>query len=486
MTLDLTLDRVEARGSRGMTPTAPTRVAAGHRPARLGRNYRLLWSATVISRFGDSLRTPALALLAATLTRDPRALAVVTVAGQLPPLLFGLLGGVYADRWDRRRTMAAVDGLRAVVVAALAVVVATGRAGVGLLALAAFLLAALGALFDAASFAVLPAVVRPDRLAAANGRLQAGTAVAGGLLGAPVAGLLFAAAPPLPFALDALTFAGAAFLALTLTPSLPRSGSYGPDKFVETGQNKGRKCKIAERWGAVWREAWVGVRWVRRDRVVGRVTGLAALTNLAISGLMAVLVLYALDVLRVPEEAYGVFLAGVVLGGLAGALGAGRLAARYGTLPVLRLVLAGQTLALVGLALSRHPVPGGLALAVLAAGTSVWNSLSASYGQRHVPPALLGRVGAAQRVAGLLTAPVGATLAGLAGRAYGVAPVGWAAAATFALATILGWRALRGERIAANKVAGVPCPTGDADAAGETGPAGNNAAEPAGGASVSR
>ncbi|MFG1949720.1 hypothetical protein [Micromonospora sp. NPDC048830] len=112
---------------------------------------------------------------------------------------------------------------------------------------------------------------------------------------------------------------------------------------------------------------------------MGRVTGLAALTNLAISGLMAVLVLYALDVLRVPEEAYGVFLAGVVLGGLAGALGAGRLAARYGTLPVLRLVLAGQALALVG----------------------------------------------------------------LAGRAYGVAPVGWAAAATFALATVLGWRALR-------------------------------------------
>ncbi|MFF5069808.1 MFS transporter [Micromonospora olivasterospora] len=138
-----------------MTPPAPTRAPAeGSRSDRLGRDYRLLWSAAVASRFGDSLRTPALALLAATLTRDPRAVVVVTIAAQLPPMLFGLLGGVYADRWDRRRTMAAVDGLRAAVVAALAVLVATGRAGAGMLALAAFLLAALGTLFDAASFAV--------------------------------------------------------------------------------------------------------------------------------------------------------------------------------------------------------------------------------------------------------------------------------------------------------------------------------------------
>ncbi|PWR09198.1 MFS transporter, partial [Micromonospora sicca] len=171
----------------------------------LGRDYRLLWSAAVSSRFGDALRTPALALLAAMLTRDPRAIAAVTVAGQLPPLLFGLLGGVYADRWDRRRAMASVDGLRAVVVAALAVLVATDRAGVLVLAATAALLATLGTLFDAASFAVLPALVPAAALPTANGRLQAGTALAGGFLGAPLAGLLFTLAAPLPFTLDALT-----------------------------------------------------------------------------------------------------------------------------------------------------------------------------------------------------------------------------------------------------------------------------------------
>ncbi|MFC8299600.1 MFS transporter [Micromonospora orduensis] len=393
----------------------------------LGRDFRLLWCAAVSSRFGDALRTPALALLAAAVTRDPRVIAAVTVVAQVPPLLFGLLGGVYADRWDRRRTMALVDGIRAGVVAALAVAVAVDRAGIVALLVAAFLLAALGTLFDSASFAVLPALVPPAALPRANGRLQAGTAVAGGFLGAPAAGVLFAAAPALPFALDAVTFAVAAVLVLALAPAPVTDPTAG----------------AAAARGSVWGEIVEGVRWLRGHRTLWRVTVLAAWSNLAISGLLAVLVLYALDVLRVPPAGYGLFAASAIVGGLAGALVAGRLAARLGTVPALCAVLAAQTVALTGFALARHPVPGGFALAVFAAGTVVWNSLWASYGQRHVPAGLLGRVGAAQRMVGLLTAPVGAVLAGLVAAAYGTAPVMAAGAVTFALVTVAAWRTLR-------------------------------------------
>ncbi|MBQ1018794.1 MFS transporter [Micromonospora sp. D93] len=388
----------------------------------LGRDFRLLWSAAVSSRFGDALRTPALALLAASVTRDPRVIAAVTVAAQLPPLLFGLLGGVYADRWDRRRTMAVVDGVRAAVVAALAVVVALNRVSVLVLLVVAFLLAALGTLFDSASFALLPSLVPPDALPRANGRLQAGSAVAGGFLGAPAAGVLFAVAPALPFALDAVTFAAAALLVLALSPPpVMRPGT-------------------ARRRGSVWSEIVEGLRWLRAHRTLWRVTVLTAASNLAISGIMAVLVLYALDVLRVPPAGYGLFAAAAIVGGVAGALGAARLAAWLGTVPALRAVLAVETVALTGFALARHPVPGGIALAVFAAGTVVWNSLWASYGQRQVPSELLGRVGAAQRMVGLLTAPLGAALAGLAAASYGTAPVMATAAGTFALVTLAAWR----------------------------------------------
>ena len=190
-----------------------------------------MWTATVVSRFGDAVRGPAMALLAAGLTRDPLALALVVVAGQIPSVLFGLIGGARADRWDRRFTMAVTDGLRCLLVLALAVVVATGQASVPVLVAFALALSTIGTLFDASSFAILPELVPADRLPMANGRLQAGTTVSGGLLGAPVASGLFAVAAALPFTVDAATFAVAAVLAVTLPrPVHPTAATGAPPR----------------------------------------------------------------------------------------------------------------------------------------------------------------------------------------------------------------------------------------------------------------
>ncbi|MEE6311165.1 MFS transporter [Plantactinospora veratri] len=416
-----------------------TARSAAHsvRRTRIG-GFWSLWTATVVSRLGDALRTPALALLAASVSRDPRIVAAVVVAGQLPPLLFGLLGGVYADRWDRRRMMATVDGLRAVLVAGFALLVVTGEVGIAALVGCAFLLGTLGVLFDAAAFAVLPGIVSADRLAVANGRLQAGTAVAGGFVGAPLAGVLFAVAAALPFAVDAVTFAVAALLALTLrpTPVPTRAPTRAPNP-TPTPPLGSAPRPVGPR--ATWRAAGDGLRWIWRDATLRRITGLTMVTNLATSGLIAIIVLYALEVLAVPAAGYGLFMAAAILGALAGGLCAGRIANRLGTLPGLRWVLVAETLAVAALAVARHPVPGAIALAVFSAGTATWNALWSAYGQRNVPAELLGRVGSAQRTVALLAAPVGAILAGALGSAAGLPPVLYAATAVFALATAASW-----------------------------------------------
>ncbi|GIG89131.1 MFS transporter [Plantactinospora endophytica] len=421
-------------------------------PPAYGRFWSL-WTAVVISRLGDALRTPALALLAAALSRDPRAVAAVVVAGQLPPLLFGLVGGVYADRWDRRRTMATVDGLRAVLVAGFALLVATGDTGIVALVGCAFLLASLGVVFDAAAFAVLPGIVPAERLAVANGRLQAGAAVAGGFVGAPLAGVLFVLAAALPFAVDAATFAVAALLALTLKPatrlppeavqahrSLARPSAPAP--FSTTAGKPADRQAAGDRPRRVGRAIGVGLGWIWRDRTLRLITVLSMVTNLATSGLIAIIVLYALEVLAVPAAGYGLFMSAAVLGALVGGLCAGRIATRLGTLPGLRWVLVAETLAVAGLAVARHPVPGAVALAVFSAGTAVWNALWSAYGQRNVPAELLGRVGSAQRTVGLAAAPVGAVGAGLLGSTTGLPSVLYAATAIFALATVASWPSL--------------------------------------------
>ena len=106
----------------------------------LGGLYWRLWSASSASALGDGLRRVALPLLAVHLTTDPRLVALVAAAGTVPWLVFGLPIGALVDRFDRRRTMAAVDLLRTLTVALLAVAVAAGALSIALLVAVTFVL----------------------------------------------------------------------------------------------------------------------------------------------------------------------------------------------------------------------------------------------------------------------------------------------------------------------------------------------------------
>lgn len=172
----MTTDESTAGATAGATPDAPVDApvdapAAEEKPAPArvpawSGGFGRLWSAAVISRFGDSLRTAALPLLAASLTDDPLLIASVTACGYVPWLLFGLLGGAVADRVDQRRAMWAVDLARGVLMAGFALAVAQGHGTIALLLALAFLLTTLQTLFDNAATALLPAVVPRETLAA--------------------------------------------------------------------------------------------------------------------------------------------------------------------------------------------------------------------------------------------------------------------------------------------------------------------------------
>jgi predicted MFS family arabinose efflux permease len=346
----------------------------------------------------------------------------VVAAGQVPTLLFGLVGGALADRWDRRRSMAYSDGLRFLLVLGLAVAVAADRGSVVLLVVFAFALSTIATLFDASAFAILPALVTADRLAAANGRLTAGTTVAGGLLGAPAAGVLFAVTAALPFGVDAATFAVAAGLALTLPARRP-------------ADRPPRR--------PLWTEVVGGVSWLMRHRILRLLATLTAACNLVISALIAVLVLLVLDVFRVPVAGYGLVAVVVSVGSIAGGLTASRIGSWLGGLAALRWVLAGQALALLVLAVFHHVLPGSAALAVFGAGSAVWNVLANSYQQQAVPDELRGRVSSANRVITLAAAPVGAMLGGIVAANFGVPAVAASGAVLLCLLAALSWRPLR-------------------------------------------
>lgn len=157
-----------------------------------------LWTAAVVSRFGDSLRIVALPLLAASLTDAPMLVALVTAFGYLPWIIFGLAGGAVADRVDQRRAMWVVDLVRGLLLAAFAAAVALGYATVGLLIGLAFVLTTLQTLFDNAATALLPGLVAPEALGSANARLQSGQMIVSSFLATPLVPVLLAAGLAIP------------------------------------------------------------------------------------------------------------------------------------------------------------------------------------------------------------------------------------------------------------------------------------------------
>jgi MFS family permease len=155
--------------------------------AALGTGFARLWAASATSNLGDGVYGTALPLLAATLTRDPLLVSVVSFAEWLPWLLFGLLSGPLLDRWDRRRVMWTVDAARFAVVGGLAVAVVVGEAGIALLAAVGFLLGTGQTLVDTGAHSILPALVSrdPQRLERASGRLIGAQVVTQELAGPP-------------------------------------------------------------------------------------------------------------------------------------------------------------------------------------------------------------------------------------------------------------------------------------------------------------
>ncbi|MFF9026245.1 MFS transporter [Streptomyces iakyrus] len=392
---------------------ATVEVGSSAPPAWRG-GFGRLWSAAVLSSFGDALRTAALPLLAVTLTDDPLLIASVTACGYLPWIVFGLLGGAVADRVDRRRAMWMVDALRGLLVAAFAVAVALGHASIGLLIVLAFALTTLQTLFDNAATALLPALVDRDGLGSANARLMTGQRVAGGLLGGPVVPLLLAAGVAVPFAADAVTFLVAAALIATLPAPVP-------DREPRPAGSTLRR-EIAE-----------GLRVLTRDKALRALCTATALCNIGMGALVATLVILVTGWLDAGNTGYAVATTAYTVGSLAGGAAGGRLVARFGRMRLVLVAGTAQTAALLVMGSVRSMVALVAALAVFGFMGMVWNVNTMTLMQQRSPAELLGRVSSAFRTLAVAGTPVGALLGGAVAAAWGENTPALLAAAFFVL-----------------------------------------------------
>ncbi len=373
------------------------------RRPRLSPHYWRLWRANAISSTGDGAFVAALPLLAVTISRDPRLVAVVTAAGFFPWMVLSLPAGALVDRYDRATLMWRAQAVQAAVVAVVAVAVIFRIANIAVLGLAGLLLGSAEVVFSNAAQAVLPDLVPPELLARANGSQQVSLTVGETFLGPPAGSLLFAVAAALPFGLDALSFAGSA----AQLARLPR-GSRAAGR--EAGQPKvAIRARIAE-----------GLRWLYRHRLLRVVAVLLGVFNFGNQMGQAVLVLLATQTLHVGTRGYGLLLAVTAVGSVAAGLVSPAVTRWLGLLPSLIIAGAADATVLTGLGLAPDPAVAALMLAGQGFAVTMWNVVTVSLRQQVVPAHLLGRVNSVYRMLGWGLMPLGALAGGFVAHAAGL------------------------------------------------------------------
>jgi len=142
-------------------------------PPRRNRDFVLLQVGQLPSAAGSQTTSIAYPLLVLAVSHSPAQAGLVTFARLTPFALFGLLAGVAADRWSRKRLMIAADGLRALAVGSLAAIILLGHLAVWEILVVAFLEGTGAAFFGTAETGALRAVVPRRQLPAAVGAQEA-------------------------------------------------------------------------------------------------------------------------------------------------------------------------------------------------------------------------------------------------------------------------------------------------------------------------
>ncbi len=400
---------------------------------RLGPSYNRLLSAYTISNVGNGVLIGALPLLAAKSTRNPLAISGLMVAAGIPWLLIGPLSGAIVDRFERRIVMVVAEAGRAAVMGAATVYVLMG--GNSIVAFYA-LLVVIGigeTFFDPAGLALVPGLVAPAQLDAANSRLFGAQTLAQRFVGPPLAGWLFAFTAWAPLGIDAVSFLVTALVMLGLPRGSPPTGWERP-------------------FAGLLTETVEGFRWVWRDSVLRAfIVGSGALHFATAAGL-SVFVLIAQDRYKLAGLGFGLMLSAYALGYFLGYLIAPSVAAKYARARICVVALLGAAIGLSLVGLTTLPPIGGLGLALTGFSSAQVDVVSISYRQAAVPNRILGRVLACFLFVVHGAVPVGAVVGGLVASWVGIRYTYLASALSAAAVAPVLWFALKGAELDPGKI----------------------------------
>jgi MFS family permease len=344
------------------------------------RDFGLLCAGMTVSLLGDGIYFVAIAWLVYDLSDSATALSLVGLAWSLGMVLCLLPGGVASDRLDRRHVMVGADVARLAAVLAIGLLAVGGVIEVWQIALLAFFYGAGEAFFGPSFSALIPMLVPPQDLVAANGLQEVIRPGAMRLIGPAIGGVLvglFGAGTAL--LVDAGTFLASIGCVLAIRTS---------GRAVHAGAEA-----VAAGLRGVLADVREGGRFVRTQPWLWATLVAACISILCFYGPVEVLLPYLIrNELHRPASDFGLVLGAGGIGAVIGAtlmarggLPRHRLRAMYlcwglGLLPISGYALADATWQLM--------VCSALFAAGMSGGMVIWPTLM----QLRVPPRMLGRV----------------------------------------------------------------------------------------------
>ncbi|QBI54657.1 enterobactin transporter EntS [Streptomonospora litoralis] len=367
-------------------------------PLRSSGAFRVLFASRVVALLGVSLTLVALSVQIYDLTGSSLAVGTVNAVAGTALVAGTLVGGVLADRLERRGLLLAARGAAAAVFAALAFNALSGNADPTAVYVCAAVLGVVDGIGETALVAVTPELVRADQLAAA-GALTAVTTQLATMLGPSAAGLVIAG-PGVAVCYTATCAATVAQVALMLL--LPR---------LPAGDVREEAARPLRALGQAW-------HFVRRHRVIAGLL-LVELFGGVFALPYAVFPAMGERVLEGDARTVGLLYSAPAVGAFLGALFSGWVGRmrRPGCALIAAGVLWGGAMA--GFGASRHLAPALVLLGLAGIGMIVAEILQRALMQHHTPGELLGRVSSFWLVLATAGPAVGGALAGGLARVLG-------------------------------------------------------------------
>jgi MFS family permease len=211
------------------------------------RNFRLVFSSTSISAFGDGVSTVALAFAVLHIGGSATALGLVIAARQGAAAAITIAAGVWADRLRRHLVLVSAASVQCVVQAIIGALVTTGRAEVWMIVVLSLGYGLADGFVLPTSQGLIPAIVSATRLQQANALLGLSRSILG-VIGPAIGGILVAAGSPGGALLvDAATFAAAALLLVRVSIS-KRADTVEPEPFL---------AEMRQGWQEFRRQTWI-------------------------------------------------------------------------------------------------------------------------------------------------------------------------------------------------------------------------------------